>query len=316
MLTHILEPDDYSRTAINTYRQLGEIITGVCDRDKKARVSILVTRLSHYLDGSFLDPYSTLVAIASPTTGLGHIDRKYCQARNIRIFSLQQHQDAIDRITSTSELTFGLILSLLRNIPAAHNRVVLDHEWHRDNFKSRQLSGLTLGLIGLGRIGGHVATYAKAFGVRVMACDPHVTDARFADLGVEKVELDDLCQSADIISLHASESEDNYHLIGQRETGLMKKDALLINTARGSLIDEAAVTHAIREQKLGGVACDVLENEMDQQFQRSSPLLEAAAEDFNVILTPHIGGCTVDAMHMTEEILAGAVYKELGSNHG
>lgn len=315
-MTHILEPDDYSRTAINTYRKLGEIISGVCERNKKARVNILVTRLSHYLDRSFLDSYTTLIAIASPTTGLGHIDRKYCQTRNIRIFSLQQHQGAIDRITSTSELTFGLILSLLRNIPGAHNRVVLNHQWHRDAFKSRQLSGLTLGLIGLGRIGGHISTYAKAFGLRVIACDPYITDARFADLGAEKVKLDDLCQHADIISLHASEREDNYHLIGHRETGMMKKDALLINTARGSLMDETAITHAIREQKLGGVACDVLEFEMDPQFPQSSPLLEAAAEGFNVILTPHIGGCTVEAMHMTEEILAEAVLRELGSKHG
>ncbi len=316
MLIQLLEANDYSQVAIRTYQQLGEVIKGKCHRDQISLINILVVRLAHLLDASFLAPYSTLTTIASPTTGLNHIDMEYCQNRNIRIFSLQEHQDAIDKVTSTSELTFALMLSLLRHIPKANSHVVMEHEWQRDAFKSRQLSSLTLGLIGLGRIGGHMATYARAFGMQVLAYDPYVGNKCFSELGITKVELASLCQQADIISIHANQRDDNHHLIGAEEICIMKNDALLINTARGSLLDEAAAAQALRAQKLGGIACDVLEQETRPRFLQTSPLLEAASEGLNVILTPHIGGCTTDAMHMTEAILADAVYKELGSAHG
>jgi len=318
MLVNILEPDDYSKTAISTYKKLGEIITGECQAERKSAVNILVVRLSHQLDAAYLTPYSELVAIASPTTGLNHIDIDYCQARNIQIYSLQQRRSAIDEVTSTSELTFGLMLSLLRKIPAAHHHVVHQHQWNRDAFKSRQLSERILGLIGIGRIGSHMAAYAQAFGMRIIAYDPHVDESRFSQLGVERVDLESLCQRSDIISVHASQRDDNRHLIGDREIRWMRRDTLLINTARGSLIDEKAAADALREYRLGGVACDVLEHEIEQDvlFPGCSHLCQAADAGFNAILTPHIGGCTKDAMQITEDIIADYVYSELSKGHG
>ncbi len=312
MLINLLEPDGYSRDAVELYEKLGTIVTGKRKEDEKRKVSVLVVRLAHLMDASFLAPYSSLKAIASPTTGLNHIDTEHCKTRNIRIFSLQQHCDAIDKITSTSELTMGLILGLLRRIPAAHDDVVHGQQWRRDPFKTRQLSTLTIGLVGLGRIGGHVATYARTFGMRVIAYDPYIINTHFSRMSAEKVELETLCGQSDIVSIHANQRDDNYHLVGKREIQLMKSDALIVNTARGTLIYEQAAAIALRDNCLGGIACDVLETELEQNFLALSPLVKAAEDRLNVILTPHIGGCTSDAMHITEELLAKAVYSALG----
>jgi D-3-phosphoglycerate dehydrogenase len=316
MMIQILEPADYSPDAINIYRQLGEVVTGACDNSKKPQVNLLVSRLSVQLDRHFLDPYTSLEAIASPTTGLSHIDTEYCRRRSITVYSLQQHRAGIEKITSTSELAFGLMLALLRSIPRACDSVVHNHQWQRELFRARQLSELTLGLVGLGRTGGHMAGYAKAFGMRVLAHDPWTSDERFSQLGVVRRELNDLCRQADIISIHANERNDNHHLLGQEQIALMKHDALLINTARGSLLDESAVAAAVLEQRLGGVACDVLEYETTPGFITRSPLARAAAAGANVLLTPHIGGCTRDAMHMTEAMLAQRVSSSLELHHG
>ncbi len=316
MLIQILEPGDYSPSAISTYTKLGELILGPCSEPQKPAIDILVVRLAHTLNAQLLQAYTGLKAIASPTTGLTHIDLAYCAIQGIQVHSLQQHQDRIGAISSTAELGFGLLLALLRNIPAAHQDVIRQHRWQRDRFKSRQLGGMTLGLLGLGRIGTHMAQYARAFGMQIIAHDSAVGDEHFARHSVRRVELDQLCREADIISLHANERDDNYHLIGAAQIALMKNSALIINTARGSLLDEEAAVLALQQQRIAGLACDVLEQEMHAEFPACSALVQAAGQGLNLILTPHIGGCTQDAMHITEEILADHLYQTLGPQHG
>jgi D-3-phosphoglycerate dehydrogenase len=306
----ILEPDGYSPRALEIHSRLGAVWLRAAPPGQEERVSLLVVRLGQRLVADFLSRYPSLTAIATPTTGLTHIDLSLCRKQGIRVFSLADCRQAIERVTSTSELTIGLIIALLRRIPQAHADVISGH-WNRDRFRSRQMSRLVLGIVGLGRIGGHVAGYAKALGMRVIACDPYQPPSRFADMGAEARDLNALVGEADIISIHANLREDNVRLISRSVLALMRDGALLINTARGALLDEDEAASALRSGRLSGLAVDVLADEHGDTSWSDSPLIAAARDGLNVIITPHIGGCTSDAMHITEECLADTVVHAL-----
>ncbi len=300
----IIEPQDYSNRAVREYQRLGSVWLGEAPVGCTDQVKVLVVRLGHMLDHAYLSSYPSLRAIVTPTTGLTHIDLPTCEKRDIRIFSLANCRGAIDRVTSTSELTLGLIIALLRRIPMAHYSVLHEGCWDRDRYRSRQLSNLTLGIVGLGRIGGHLAVYANALGMRVLAYDPYQADRHFEELHVERKELDALMKEADVLSIHANLTEENRGLIGSREIGLLAPHTLLVNTARGALLDEDAAAKALYENRLGGIAVDVLSEEHSSSSPLHSPLVRAAKAGLNIIVTPHIGGCTSDAMHITEDRMA------------
>lgn len=307
----MLEPRDYSLEALKLYRDLGQTYLGLDAVPNRNNVSILVIRLNYRIDSILLKSFPNLRWIVSPTTGLNHIDLKFCEEKNIQVLSLNDQQEAIQLITSTAELTFGLILTLLRNINTAHKDVACNQKWDRDKFKSRQLSKLTLGIIGLGRIGSHVSNYAHAFGMRVLAYDPYITEKTFHELNVEQCDLLALLEQSDIVSIHAKLNQENHHLLGVSELKKMRKDAILVNTARGALLDEAAAATSVEQGLLAGIAVDVLEHENDEINLWESPLVKAAKSDYNVLITPHIGGCTSDAMHISEEIMAAYSHKQI-----
>lgn len=304
MTTLIVESLNYSELAIREYQKLGPVCFCKAPIGKEDEVKVLVVRLGEIIDEEYLEAYPSLHAIVSPTTGLTHIDQPTCKRRGIRIFSLADCRDSIERITSTSELTLGLMISLLRRIPEAHIGLLSEGCWDRDRYRSRQLSRLTLGLIGLGRIGGHMSTYGNVLGMRVIAYDPFQLDKRFEHLRAERMELNELLKTADIVSIHANLRDDNYGLIGEREISLMGAETLIINTARGALLNEKAAATALFQKRLGGIAVDVLSDEHTNNSPLQSPLVQAAQSGLNVIITPHIGGCTSDAMHITEERMA------------
>ncbi len=309
----ITESAHYSERAINLYRKaFGEVFLGQIPVNRFEEVKVLVVRLAHRMDEEYLSRYPALKAIVSPTTGLTHIDMNVCRERRIRVLSLAQCKEAIDEVTSTSELTLGLIISLLRKIPQANREVVHERLWDRDAYRSRQLSSLTLGIIGLGRIGGHLALYGKALGMRMLAYDPFQPEARFEELLVERRNLDSLMADVDILTIHAKLTSENHRLIGPSEITRLPSHALVVNTARGALLDEHAAGEAIRANRLGGVAVDVLHDEHSKVSPMESPLVSAARDGLNVIITPHIGGCTSDAMHITEERMAELAVGELG----
>ena len=313
MALFITESAHYSERAINLYRKaFGEVFLDQIPVNRFNEVKVLVVRLAHRMDKEYLSRYPALKAIVSPTTGLTHIDMNLCRERRIRVLSLAQCKEVIDEVTSTSELTLGLIISLLRKIPQANHEVVQDGRWDRDAFRSWQLSSLSLGIIGLGRIGGHIARYGMALGMSVMAYDPFQPEARFSELRVSlERNLESMLPKVDVLTIHAEETSENHHLIGREEISLLQPHALVINTARGALLDESSAANALRSKLIAGVAVDVLEYEYSETTQLESPLLEAARDGFNVIVTPHVGGCTSDAMHITEEWMAKLAVNEL-----
>lgn len=310
----ILEPDGYALQALEMLRGLGSLtLNDLAAPALPADIrtySVAVIRLGYRLDRAFLDQATGLRVIVSPTTGLNHIDLKLAAERGITVLSLQGETEFLNAVTATAEHSWGLLLALVRHLPAAVADTV-NGEWRRDLFKGNELSGKTIGIIGCGRLGRHVARYAEAFGLRVI-----VNDIRPIE-GMTQLPLDALLQQADIVSVHASYHEGSHHLLGSAQFTQMKPGAVLINTARGEIVDEAAMLAALEGGTLAGAAIDVMagENSGQADWRARAPLLAYAKTRRNLLITPHIGGATVESMAKTEIFMAGKLAAFTGQAH-
>jgi D-3-phosphoglycerate dehydrogenase len=222
----------------------------------------------------------SLRTIAKHGVGLDNIDLAAARARGIIVTATP---GAIH--DSVADLTFALLLAVTRQVVPAHASVVAG-KWR--GFVGTELRGKMLGIVGLGRIGKEVCRRAQAFGMLVVAHDPYPDDAFAAAHGVTYLPLPDLLQRADAVSLHAGIADAGRPLLGAGELAAMKPGAFLINTARGNLVDEAALAAALREGRLGGAGLDVFAAEPPA----GSPLLRCE----NVVFSPHIAGQTRDGL--------------------
>jgi phosphoglycerate dehydrogenase-like enzyme len=186
---------------------------------------------------------------------------------------------------STGELTWALILGLARKVPQEH-AALRTGRWQTTI--GIEMAGRTLGVVGLGHIGGRVAQVGRAFGMRVIAWSQNLTAERAREVGAEKVGLETLLRQADVITLHTRLSERTRGLLGAKELALMKPTALLVNTSRAPIVDQAALVDALRNRRLSGAAVDVYERE---PAPADDPLLHLD----NVVTTPHLG-------YVTEEV--------------
>lgn len=212
--------------------------------------------------------------------GVDRVDLAAAKRRNITVTNTPGANS-----TSVCELAFALMLAAARNLPQLHDAVSAG-QWPRS--EGIELSGKTLGIVGLGAIGKRLAVRAKAFEMNVLAYDPYFDEAFAAAHGIQKMELYALLREADIISLHVPLTEATRHLIDAKQIASMKTGAIIINTARGGLIDEVAAADAIRTGKLGGLGLDAFEQE---------PLVDSPLKGLShVIFTPHTGAHTSEAM--------------------
>ncbi|MGN7468899.1 phosphoglycerate dehydrogenase [Brevibacillus sp. SAFN-007a] len=200
---------------------------------------------------------------------------------------------------STAEHSFAMLMSVARNIPQAHKKLV-DGTWDRKSFQGVELNKKVLGVIGMGRIGSEVAKRAKAFGMSVMGYDPFLTEERAQKIGVINATVDEICRQADFITVHTPLTKETRHIISTREFAKMKEGVRLVNCARGGIIDEKALYEAIISGKVAGAALDVFEEEPPVD----NPLVGLP----QVVTTPHLGASTVEAQEnvavdVSEEIL-------------
>jgi D-3-phosphoglycerate dehydrogenase / 2-oxoglutarate reductase len=188
---------------------------------------------------------------------------------------------------AAAEHAIAMMLALSRHIPSA-NESVKGGKWDRKSFTGVEVYKKTLGIVGLGKIGSHVATIARAMGMRLLAYDPFLSMERAEQIGCQLVELDLLFQESDYITLHIPKTPETYHLINQAALEKMKPTARLINCARGGIIDEAALAEALQQGKIAGAAIDVYETE---------PLGESSLRSLGkeAVLTPHLGASTEEA---------------------
>ena len=299
-----LEPEGYSSTARKILDDLGSVDNGPLDRSelKKyiSKYDILIVRLGHMIDKEIINKAAKLKVIVSATTGLNHVDTEYAESRGIVVLSLKDERDFLDNVYGTAEHTWALLLALIRGLPHAHQHV-MNGEWNRDIFRGYELHSQTLGIIGVGRLGSKVARYGKAFGMKVLGYD--IQKPEIVPAGMRLVELDDLLVTSDVVSLHVNLTPQNRFMIGENELKLMKKEAFLINTSRGELINEDALLSSLVHSEIGGAALDVLTGEYSGD-KDSDLLIEYARNHSNLIITPHIGGCTFDSMEKTEIFMA------------
>jgi D-3-phosphoglycerate dehydrogenase len=189
---------------------------------------------------------------------------------------------------SVAELTMGVLISLVRHIHLAALSM-REGRWDRSKLGGDEIRGRTLAIVGLGRIGGEVARRARVFGMHVVAFDPYVAPARFEELGVDRAErLQDALEQADVLSVHTPLTPETQGLIGTPELGRLPRHALVLNLARGGIVDDAALTDALTAGRLGGAALDVFARE---PLAPDSPLRTLP----NVLLTPHLGASTTAA---------------------
>lgn len=306
----IAEPLDFSLAAVRVLQQAGEVELRQCGRDELAAAfasyDVVWFRLAHRIDAEMLGRNPRCHILATPVTGLDHIDLAACEARGIRVVSLRGEIDFLKNVRATAELTVGLALALLRNIPSAH-AAARRGEWDRDRFRGRELFGRTAGIVGMGRLGTLVAGYLRAFGMRVLGYDPREDYPHEA--AERSATMSDLLQQSDIVVLLVKYDESTRHLFGGREFAEMKPGAVLVNTSRGGVVDEQALTAALDSGRLAGAALDVLDGE--PAIDAHHPLVAYARTHDNVLLTPHIGGNTVESFEKTELFLAEKVLAAL-----
>lgn len=302
----LAEPDNFANAALELLSPLFDV--EICDDSSRDGVrrglptaDVLWVRLRHRVDDALLATAPRLKAIVSATTGVNHIDMEAAARRNIAVLTLRGETDFLRRVAATAELTLGLMLSLLRHIPDAV-RHTHEGEWNRDRFRGHELTGRTVGIIGYGRLGRAVSRYLLPFGCKLYASDLP-SASRDAEPGVTYVPLHDLLRHSEIVSLHASLHEGSAGMIDDASFQQMRRGAWFINTARGELVDEAALLRALEAGWLAGAALDVVCDEQ-RLTPTTNPLFLYARTHRNLILTPHIGGCTEESMAKTELFMA------------
>ena len=258
-----------------------------------AEADALIVRSATKVTRDMIDAAPKLRVIARAGTGVDNVDVPAATARGIVVMNAPGANSL-----SVAELAMGLILSLARNIPAADASMKASR-WEKSKFGGAEIRSKTLGLVGLGRIGQEVAARAQAFEMKVIAHDPFISAEMAETLGVELVSLDDLCARADYISLHIPALPSTKQLFNAERFAKCKKGVRIINTARGELIDDAALADAIESGHVAGAGIDVFDPEPPKNW-RLAMLPQ-------VVATPHIAASTKEAQEQVGSETAAAL---------
>ncbi|MCW3474105.1 phosphoglycerate dehydrogenase [Limobrevibacterium gyesilva] len=307
-MTKVLISDKLSPAAVEIFRQRGiavDVKTGLSPADLRGLIGGydgLAVRSSTKVTKELLEAAPNLKVVGRAGIGVDNVDVKSATARGVVVMNTP-YGNAI----TTAEHAIAMMFALARQIPEASTSTKAG-KWEKNRFMGVELFGKTLGLIGCGNIGSIVADRAHGLKMRVIAFDPYLTEKRALDLGVEKVELDDLIARADIISLHTPLTESTRNILSRAAIARMRKGVRIVNCARGGLLDEAALAEALKSGHVAGAALDVFETEP----ATASPLFGLE----NVVCTPHLGAATAEAQEnvalqvaeqMSDFLLTGAV---------
>ncbi len=260
----------------------------------------MIERATAVLDASMkvripketLEKAPELKVISTATTGADHINQSTLEERNISLLTLKGQKEVLHGLTGAAEHSWLLLMMCARNVRAAIHHVE-GGGWERTEFAGTMLKGKTLGLVGYGRIGSWMATYAAGFGMDVVAYDPYVTTS---PEGVTLTSIDEVYVKADFLSIHVHLSDETKHLINGEALGKMKDGVVIINTSRGDIIDEDAVVAGLESGIVSAIGVDVLTDEPDVTHR---PLYKHSLSHKNVIITPHIGGFCPESVDIT-----------------
>ena len=232
---------------------------------------------------------SYLKVINTCSTGLNHIDLDYCKENGIVVWSLKEDYELINDLPSTSELAFGLMMSLLRNIPKSFHSV-RDGNWDYEPYVGHQIKGKTIGVIGYGRLGKIMCRLFDGWGVKVLVDDPYEYNIDERD---SKVLRKRLLNSSDVVFLHTHVTDETRGMVDDEFLSQMKQGSYLVNTARGELVNEDSIIKSIEQGHLKGYGTDVIKDEFGN-IQNSKLVEFSINPNNNVVITPHIGGMTIE----------------------
>ncbi|MBD2231085.1 phosphoglycerate dehydrogenase [Phormidium tenue] len=261
---------------VNTSLSPEELVAAIGDYDA------LMIRSGTKVTKAVIDAGQNLKIIGRAGVGVDNVDVPEATRRGIVVVNSPE-----GNTIAAAEHALAMMMSMSRYIPSA-DRSVKSGEWKRKDFTGVEIYKKTLGVVGLGKIGSHVATVARAMGMKLLAYDPFISAERAEQLGCRLVELDLLFREADYITLHLPKTPETTHLVDEKALATMKSTVRIINCARGGIIDEAALAKALREGTIGGAALDVYESE---------PLGDSELRELDkaIILTPHLGASTEEA---------------------
>ncbi len=291
----ILLTAPFEKEVVEKLSQVAEIIIGpqeescllkpveIADLLQKEEPEILIVEINP-VDATVLKAANKMRLLAVCRTGLDNIDLKYATEHKISVINAPGRN-----ATGVAEFTVGLMISMARHIVESAVEVK-ERRWNDagetwNRYTGTELSEKTAGIIGLGATGCAVASRLSGFNMQILSYDPYITEETARKVGARKVTLDYLLQASDFVLLHAPVTEETRGMINVKRIRLMKESAYLINMARAALIDETAVISALKLHQIAGAALDVHSKE---PIRKDSPWLELE----NVLLTPHIAGCT------------------------
>ena len=294
MSVKVLVSDPLSKRAVAILRDTPGLVveerTGLSEAELLPLVGDIdawVVRGATKVNRRLIEAAPKLRWVARAGAGIDNIDSAAANERGVGVLNVPG-ANAI----AVAELVFGLLLSLFRQIPAADSALKRG-EWDKSRFKGRELRGKTIGIVGLGKIGRAVVPRAIAFEMKCVGYDPLLSEDVTRAFGVESLPLSDLLPRSEILTLHVPFSPETKGMIGAREIARLPRGAVLVNAARGGLVDEAAALAALEEGQLSGAVFDV--------FAQEPPGATALLARQNVVGTPHIGAATVEAQEAVGE---------------
>jgi D-3-phosphoglycerate dehydrogenase len=260
-----------------------------------ASANALVIRSKNKITAALLDAAKKLDVIVTCTSGYDHIDLVETKKRNITVMYTPEANQV-----AAAELTWGLVLACTRNIVSGHQSIK-SGKWTRDPFVGFELSGKTYGVIGLGRIGSRVSKMANAFGMTVLAFDPYQDDDVFEAAGARRASYEELLKQSEIISFHVPATKETKNMFNRTHYDFVHPDTIVINTSRGSVIQEDDLADALSQKKIRAAGLDVFERE-------PLPSVSKLMKCTNVVMTPHLGAFTEEAF--TKASMQGALQVE------
>jgi len=310
----VLIADKMSVSAAEVFKNRGidvDVITGL-SKDELIKIipeyDGLAVRSSTRPDAEIIAAAKNLKVIGRAGIGVDNIDIKSATDRGVVVMNTP-----FGNAITTAEHAIAMLFSAARQVPSASSRTQ-NGEWPKSDFKGVELYNKTLGVIGCGNIGSLVIERAQGLKMKVIGYDPYLTEERALNLGIEKVELDDLFTRADAITLHTPLVEATKNIVSKKRIGQMKKGAIIVNCARGGLVDEEALKDALEAGHIRAAALDVFAVEP----AKTNPLFGTK----NFIATPHLGASTLEAQEnvavqvaeqMADYLLTGAVTNSLNT---
>ena len=264
---------------------------------------VLIMRVDPAINKTILDAAKNLKVIGVCSVGLNHIDLETAKEKGIQVFNAPGMN-----ANAVAELTFSKMLDLSRHTIPANYDVKVNKNWDKYKFVGRELRGKTLGILGFGRIGRRVGELGRAFKMNVIAYDPYLKPEDFEKEHAVGMDVDELLKQADFVTIHMPLTAETKNLFNAKSIAEMKDDAVVLNMARGGIVNEKDMYEALQAGKIGGYASDVMENDLaagglTEGASFDSPLFECE----NFIVTPHLGAQSVDASRDIAELIISMV---------